>query len=362
MEKIRLVINGKEIEAESGRRLIEIALENGIYVPNLCYHPDLPPPNSVNGRNEVYRGSERIEGVETQYEGCGICVVQVNGRTLKSCEYIPQDGDEIFTDSEDLRAERKRKLAEILANHPHVCITCEYRNGCDRIQCSFGNPPEERCCDLFPVCELRHLAEYIGVDVQTPRYHFRNLPVVEEKLYRWDWNYCINCTRCVRGCITIREANALGFTFVEGAYIVGRTGESDVASGCKFCGVCVEVCPTGVVRDRKVKQRNRWRDSISEKILAPLRQAIPLNQENLENVPESAGVFRLYDENMEVVYIKGTENLRQSLMEELGNAEFFDYEESEMFTIRESELIQEFLQKYGRLPKMNDEMDDLFDI
>jgi len=42
------------------------------------------------------------------------------------------------------------------------------------------------------------------------------------------------------------------------------------------------------------------------------------------------------------------------------DAKFFTFEEDKMYTKRESELIQQFLQKKGSMPRYNDEMDDLF--
>lgn len=362
---VRITIDGVEFEVEEGKTVLEVALDNGIYIPNLCYHPSVSHAPGKKADPVVYRNGERYEGVEGEYGGCGLCFVIVNGELVRACDTVVTEGLEVDTRDERAVKERKRNLAKILATHPHVCIICEYRNGCDRIQCSFGYPAEERCCDLFSRCELRFTAEYIGVPPDTPRYTYRALPVVEEKLYRWDWNYCINCTRCVRGCREVREANALGFV-VEGDesenVIVGRTAETDVESGCKFCGVCVEICPTGVVRDIKRKASNRWRDSIVAKKLPLLTEALELTPENVSSVPDAPGVFRLYDEDMEVVYIKGTPSLKEELRSEIGKAAYFDYEEHEMYTMRESELIQEFLQKHGRMPRMNDEVDDLFDL
>jgi NADPH-dependent glutamate synthase beta subunit-like oxidoreductase len=78
---------------------------------------------------------------------------------------------------------------------------------------------------------------------------------------------------------------------------------------------------------------------------------------NVAAVPESEGVFQLLDENKMVIYIKGAINLRKELEEQLttGNkkAKYFVYEEAKMFTMRESELLQQFLKKYGKLPDQN---------
>jgi len=76
----------------------------------------------------------------------------------------------------------------------------------------------------------------------------------------------------------------------------------------------------------------------------------------IEKVPQSEGVFQLLDENKKVIYIKGTINLRKELEEQLATnkkAKFFLYEEAKMFTMRESELLQQFLKKHGKLPEQN---------
>ena len=41
-------------------------------------------------------------------------------------------------------------------------------------------------------------------------------------------------------------------------------------------------------------------------------------------------------------------------------AKYFDYEEDPMYTKRESEFIQQYLQQHGHLPPGNEEVDDLF--
>ncbi len=81
-------------------------------------------------------------------------------------------------------------------------------------------------------------------------------------------------------------------------------------------------------------------------------------------VTAAAGVFQLLDADKNVLMIKGTENIRAGLVEQLGKnqaAKHFVYEEAPMYTQRESQLIQAYLQQYGKMPGGgSSELDDLF--
>ncbi len=84
---------------------------------------------------------------------------------------------------------------------------------------------------------------------------------------------------------------------------------------------------------------------------------------NIQGLPEEEGVYQLFNEEGMIIYIKGTPNIRKELLEQLESqkkASYFIYENAPMYTKRESELLQEFLQKYGKLPEANDELEDLF--
>jgi len=85
--------------------------------------------------------------------------------------------------------------------------------------------------------------------------------------------------------------------------------------------------------------------------------------ENVAAVPDVEGIFQLLDENENVIYIKGAMNMRGEIEEQLEtneNAHFFMYEEDEMFTKKESELLQQFIAEHGEMPEGNRELDDLF--
>jgi formate dehydrogenase beta subunit len=102
-------------------------------------------------------------------------------------------------------------------------------------------------------------------------------------------------------------------------------------------------------------------------ILAPVlppEKWFQFTSEAMDTVPAVAGVYQLLDEEKSVLAIKGVMNMRQSLTEDLGTNDqacFFIFEEDEMYTKRESELLQQYLQEHGELPGGGaDELDDLF--
>jgi NADPH-dependent glutamate synthase beta subunit-like oxidoreductase len=103
---------------------------------------------------------------------------------------------------------------------------------------------------------------------------------------------------------------------------------------------------------------------ITSTILPPYKWLV-LNRENIEKVPHIEGVFQLLDADKKVIRITGVINLYEKLQECLANAgeiQYFIWEADPMYTKRESELIQQYLQKHGELPGggLGDEMDDLF--
>lgn len=85
--------------------------------------------------------------------------------------------------------------------------------------------------------------------------------------------------------------------------------------------------------------------------------------DNIASVKEAEGVYILLDDQKNTIHIKGAMNLRQALQEALdtNKAKYFEYELDPMFTKRESELIQQYLQKYGKLPGGgSSELDELY--
>jgi len=100
-EKIRLTINGQEFEAEAGNTILQVARQNDIHIPTLCF-------------NEVLR----------PIESCRLCVVRVEGEEhlQASCSTEIQEGMVVTTDSDEIHQIRKLMLELLLKEHYGDCV------------------------------------------------------------------------------------------------------------------------------------------------------------------------------------------------------------------------------------------------
>jgi NADPH-dependent glutamate synthase beta subunit-like oxidoreductase len=101
-------------------------------------------------------------------------------------------------------------------------------------------------------------------------------------------------------------------------------------------------------------------------VTLPPEKWMELTEENVAEVPALEGVYQLLDEEKLVIVIKGTQNMHSDLMEKVegeSKAAYFSFEPDPMYSKRESELIAQFLQAFGKMPEGDgggDDMDDLF--
>jgi formate dehydrogenase major subunit len=103
MDKIKLQINGQEVEAAPGKTILEVVREQGIdEIPTLCHSPELKPIGS-----------------------CFLCVVEIEGRgnLAPSCATKIMPDMKIETRNERVVASRKTALELLLSNHYADCIS-----------------------------------------------------------------------------------------------------------------------------------------------------------------------------------------------------------------------------------------------
>ena len=207
---VTLQIDGQDVSARDDQMVIDVAQENGIRIPKLCY----------------------VSGL-SNYGGCRLCLVEVEGvnKLLPACTTSVAEGMKVRTASERLHGYRRMILELLFAERNHVCSVCV----------SNGH------------CELQWLAQKLGVDHIRFPYVYPKLPVdASHKFFVLDQNRCILCTRCVRVCEEIEGAHTWD--------VMGRGSECLVvtdlaqpwgeAESCTSCGKCVHVCPTGALSEK----------------------------------------------------------------------------------------------------------------
>ena len=114
MDKFRLNINGKEVTGIPGQTILEVARENDIFIPTLCY----------DERTRIYGA-------------CGICMCEVEGnpKLCKACATVIAPGMVVRTDTERVIESRKTNLELLLSNHTGDCrppcvLACPAQTDC----------------------------------------------------------------------------------------------------------------------------------------------------------------------------------------------------------------------------------------
>lgn len=180
---INLIIDDIKIEVKEGTSVLQAAEAAGNYIPRLCFHPDLPSSQQTRAGELVYRGDRAIKSdvSDKEFEGCQLCTVEIDGKEgfATACTTMAEEGMVVRSKTAQIQELRQQRLALILARHPHVCLTCAQREGCNREPCSLKVAVTDRCCPKLGRCELQKVAEYVGIKTDIPRYVFRNLPVVK---------------------------------------------------------------------------------------------------------------------------------------------------------------------------------------
>jgi formate dehydrogenase (NADP+) alpha subunit len=212
METIAITIDGRKLEGRDGQTILEVALENGIDIPNLCY-------------------DSRIESTGA----CRMCLVEVENERAPqtSCTRKIAPGMVVKTNTGEIREIRKTILEFLFAEHRGMCTTCD-KNG----QCTL----QTHAYDLQLSEDLFHPPTTAEIE---PNFSTGNKGII------YNPDKCIRCGRCVRICDEVQMCNALTFK--------GRAADSVISTAfdlplnettCELCGQCISTCPTGALYDR----------------------------------------------------------------------------------------------------------------
>jgi NAD-dependent dihydropyrimidine dehydrogenase PreA subunit/ferredoxin len=261
---VTLTIDGVEVKTTKGKRILEAALDNNIYIPNLCSLRDIRLP----------------------YGACRLCQVQIEGRKgfVTACSEPAAEGMIIHSNTPEVNAMRRKILHIMLARHPFVCLECHRRERCKPGDtCLRLISVNEQQCILCPNngrCEVQRAVDFIGLGEMPYPYTHKGYHIERENPFIVrNNNLCILCGRCVRVDQEILGIEAISFnrrgrdTFIGGAF-----GRPLLESGCTFCGCCVEVCPTGALKNVG-DEWERWPDpkaaSIRCQYNCPARVNVP---------------------------------------------------------------------------------------
>jgi len=223
MNEVTITIDGLPIRAEEGMTVLQAAQANGLYIPNLCAHPDLDPAGL-----------------------CRVCVVKMDDwKVAIACKQPVKDGMVINTEDPEVARIRKNSVELLLAYHPMTCLTCE----------ADAN------------CELQRVAHYVGItpeDMKRYRRSVRKLPMdTSNPFFDIDHSKCILCGICVRTCDELQNINAIDYS-QRGVYsLISTMGNKPIAdSRCESCGECVVRCPVGALAPKNALQPMREVSSV----------------------------------------------------------------------------------------------------
>lgn len=206
---MHITVDGKKIEIEAGTSLLQACLDNGVYIPNLCWLKDMKEPSA----------------------SCRLCFVEIQGveRPVTACTVKPEDGMVVKTDAPEVRRLQRSGLQLLLSVHDVDCKNC------------IANKK----------CELQRLARFLNVGLKSKRFDLslKNIDNHGGREYiRLYHDRCVLCGKCLHVCREIQGKPLLAFTNRGINTIVSFFGEEENESAvCVSCSACMEICPVGAI-------------------------------------------------------------------------------------------------------------------
>jgi formate dehydrogenase major subunit len=221
-DTIRFTLDGREVEAQPGETIWEVAHGRGLVIPHLCHKP--APGYRPDGN-------------------CRACMVEVEGeRTLvASCIREPSEGMKVTTDSARAKSARKMVIEMLVADQP------------------------ERDVAHDSASHLWDMADQAGVrESRLPTLEAGRIPLLDDShvAMRVNLDACIQCNLCVRACREVQVNDVIGMAGRgHDAYPVFDFDDPMGESTCVACGECVQACPTGALIEASVVDAAQVGDS-----------------------------------------------------------------------------------------------------
>jgi bidirectional [NiFe] hydrogenase diaphorase subunit len=209
---ITLFIDNKEVKTKAGNTILWAALDNNLYIPNLC----------------------AIRDSEKQNSSCRLCFVEIKGNSspVPACSTQVHQNMQVLLNTPEVARIRATGFHLIMSNHRLNCNNCIKNKSCElqEISKKTGLKLTNR--------KLHHIAIDIPVDDSHPNIYF-------------DRSKCVLCGKCIAAC------NQSGSGILDFAYrgiktmITTFKSKPLVESGCMSCMACVSVCPVGALGRKK---------------------------------------------------------------------------------------------------------------
>jgi coenzyme F420-reducing hydrogenase gamma subunit/ferredoxin len=207
--KVTITIDGKSILAEEGKNLVQVAKENGIFIPSLCYYEHIEPPLGT----------------------CRVCTCKINGKFGPACTEKISEGLTVEVNNPELKDTRKALVEMMFAEGNHICPACEKSGNCD----------------------LQHMGYELGVSATRFQHLFKDR-IIDFKPTRMvmEHNRCIKCLRCVVDVATDEGKKVFNYQNRGNETYVGIDYEQEAKLTEEQAINAMRICPTGAIIVRGV--------------------------------------------------------------------------------------------------------------